>query len=111
MQKKLQKLELTWIGKDKRPRLEPRVLVEDAEKSHHAATRRRDGFTEYNIKRAIGLKTVRFNRGYVKNAPQMKWEVKKVVLMDGEDRECDPFNVPEGFLPTTIALHLGKRIG
>lgn len=41
--KKLQKLELTWIGKDKRPRLEPRVLVEDAAKSHHAATRRRDG--------------------------------------------------------------------
>ena len=42
MQQK-QKLELTWIGKDKRPRLEPRVLVEDAAKSHHAATRRRDG--------------------------------------------------------------------
>lgn len=43
MPPKLQKLELTWIGKDKRPRLEPRVLVEDAAKSHHAATRRRDG--------------------------------------------------------------------
>ena len=42
MEKK-QKLELTWIGKEKRPRLEPRVLVEDAAKSHHAATRRRDG--------------------------------------------------------------------
>jgi len=67
-------------------------------------------FTEYNIKRTIGLKTIRFNRGYVKNAPQMKWEVKKIVLMDGEDQECDPFNVPEEFLPTTIALHLGKRI-
>lgn len=42
-EKKQQKLELTWIGKEKRPRLEPRVLVEDSEKSHHAATRRRDG--------------------------------------------------------------------
>lgn len=42
MEKK-QKLELTWIGKDKRPRLEPRVLVEDVEKSHHAAMRRKDG--------------------------------------------------------------------
>ena len=42
-EKKLQKLELTWIGKEKRPRLEPRVLVEDSAKSHHAATRRRDG--------------------------------------------------------------------
>ena len=35
-EKKLQKLELTWIGKDDRPRLEPRVLVEDCKKSHHA---------------------------------------------------------------------------
>ena len=42
MEKK-QKLELTWIGKDKRPRLEPRVLVEDKEKSHHATTRRKEG--------------------------------------------------------------------
>ncbi len=67
-------------------------------------------FSEYNLKRTIGLKTVRFNRGYVKNAPQMKWEVKKVVLLDGDDNECDPFNVPEGFWPTTIAIHLGKRL-
>ena len=40
---KLQKLELTWVGKEKRARLEPRVLVEKPELSHHAATRRRDG--------------------------------------------------------------------
>lgn len=31
------KLELTWIGKDKRPRLEPRILLEDSEKSYHAS--------------------------------------------------------------------------
>ena len=31
-----QKLELTWIGKEKRPKLEPRILVEDPEKSYHA---------------------------------------------------------------------------
>jgi adenine-specific DNA-methyltransferase len=30
------KLELTWIGKENRPRLEPRVLIEDPEKSYHA---------------------------------------------------------------------------
>ena len=30
------KLELTWIGKDDRPRLEPRILIEDPEKSYHA---------------------------------------------------------------------------
>ena len=34
-----QKLELTWIGKENRPRLEPRILLEDPEKSHHAAQR------------------------------------------------------------------------
>ncbi len=27
-----QKLELTWIGKGKRPKLEPRILLEDPEK-------------------------------------------------------------------------------
>ena len=36
---KKQRLELTWIGKDERPRLEPRILLEDAEKSYHAAIR------------------------------------------------------------------------
>lgn len=34
------KLELTWIGKDNRPRLEPRILIEEPEFSHHASTRR-----------------------------------------------------------------------
>ncbi|MCF7532072.1 site-specific DNA-methyltransferase [Pseudomonas petrae] len=34
------KLELTWIGKDERPRLEPRILIEDPEFSYHAETRR-----------------------------------------------------------------------
>jgi adenine-specific DNA-methyltransferase len=33
------KLELTWIGKDTRPRLEPRVLLEDSDLSYHAAHR------------------------------------------------------------------------
>ena len=33
------KLELTWIGKDKRPKLEPRILLEDPEKSCHARQR------------------------------------------------------------------------
>ncbi len=33
------KLELTWIGKENRPRLEPRILLEDPEKSYHAARR------------------------------------------------------------------------
>ncbi len=36
------KLELTWIGKENRPRLEPRILIEDEALSHHA-DQRRDG--------------------------------------------------------------------
>ena len=34
-----QKLELTWIGKENRPKLEPRILLEDPEKSYHAPHR------------------------------------------------------------------------
>lgn len=34
------KLELTWIGKDIRPRLEPRILIEEPEYSYHAKARR-----------------------------------------------------------------------
>jgi adenine-specific DNA-methyltransferase len=36
---KTTKLELTWIGKENLPRLEPRILLEDATKSYHAKTR------------------------------------------------------------------------
>jgi len=39
MAKKKTKLELTWIGKENRPRLEPRILIEDSEKSYHAKHR------------------------------------------------------------------------
>jgi adenine-specific DNA-methyltransferase len=34
-----QKLELTWIGKENRPKLEPRILLEDPALSYHAAQR------------------------------------------------------------------------
>ncbi|WP_029888862.1 site-specific DNA-methyltransferase [Polycyclovorans algicola] len=34
-----QKLELTWIGKENRPKLEPRILIEDPDKSYHAKHR------------------------------------------------------------------------
>lgn len=36
---KNKKLELTWIGKDARPKLEPRILLEDPSKSYHAKHR------------------------------------------------------------------------
>jgi adenine-specific DNA-methyltransferase len=36
------KLELTWIGKENRPRLEPRILIEDQTLSYHAPFRASD---------------------------------------------------------------------
>ena len=36
---KKQKLELTWIGKEHRPKLEPRILLEDPALSYHAKNR------------------------------------------------------------------------
>lgn len=39
MSRQRQKLELTWIGKDERPKLEPRILIEDSERSYHASKR------------------------------------------------------------------------
>lgn len=39
MSNKKQKLELTWIGKENRPKLEPRILLENPEKSYHASHR------------------------------------------------------------------------
>ncbi|MBF6593581.1 MAG: site-specific DNA-methyltransferase [Thermaceae bacterium] len=38
-----QKLELTWVGKDVRPRLEPRILLEDPEQSYLAPHRVSEG--------------------------------------------------------------------
>jgi adenine-specific DNA-methyltransferase len=39
MSKNKQKLELTWIGKEKHPKLEPRILLEDTKLSYHAKKR------------------------------------------------------------------------
>ena len=39
MTRRKTKLELTWIGKENRPKLEPRILIEDPELSYHAKHR------------------------------------------------------------------------
>ncbi len=39
MSKRKPKLELTWIGKENRPKLEPRILLEEPENSYHAEKR------------------------------------------------------------------------
>lgn len=64
--------------------------------------------TPSNLSKSIGIKTVKLQRGYKK--VQMRYAVESVRLMDANDRECDPYNIPAGFIATTIAIHLGKRI-
>ena len=48
-----QKLELTWIGKEKRPKLEPRILLEEPEHSHRAAGG--EGLTDNRLIRGDNL--------------------------------------------------------
>ena len=61
-----------------------------------------------NLSKSIGIKTVKLQRGYKK--VQMRYMVESVKLMDANGRECDPYNIPAGFIATRIAIHLGKRI-
>jgi adenine-specific DNA-methyltransferase len=46
---KHQRLELTWVGKDIQPRLEPRILMENPKKSYHAATQREGDFFDNKL--------------------------------------------------------------
>ncbi|MFA7279704.1 MAG: hypothetical protein WC100_06385 [Sterolibacterium sp.] len=48
-----QKLELTWIGKENRPKLEPHILLEDPAKSYQAKHRMTDQDMFDNL---LGLK-------------------------------------------------------
>ena len=79
----------------------------DAIKAGRKTTEYRD-LSPRNLSKSIGIKTVKLQRGYEK--VQMRYEVKSVGLLDADNRECDPYNIPDGFIATTIAIHLGKRI-
>ena len=85
----------------------------DAIKAGRKTTEYRD-LSPRNLSKSIGIKTVKLQRGYGhpgQPPEQMRFEVKSVGLLDADDRECDPYNIPNGFIATTIAIHLGKRIG
>ena len=85
----------------------------DAIEAGRKTTEYRD-LTPRNLSLSIGIKTVKFQRGYGhpgQPPKQMRYEVKSVRLMDADDRECDPYAIPPGFIATAIAIHLGKRIG
>ena len=84
----------------------------DEIKSGTKTTEYRD-ITPRNLSKSIGIKTVKLQRGYGhpgKPPEQMRFEVKSVGFLDVNDRECDPYDIPGGFIATTIAIHLGKRI-
>ncbi|MDP3259343.1 MAG: hypothetical protein Q8M34_01975 [Thermodesulfovibrionales bacterium] len=51
MNNKKQKLELKWIGKDEQPRLEPRILIEDPERSYDDKVRCSCGGLQYTWKK------------------------------------------------------------
>lgn len=85
----------------------------DAIAAGRKTTEYRD-ITSRNLSMSIGIKTVKLQRGYGhpgQPPAQMRFEVKSVTFMDSDDRECDPYNIPSGFIATTIAIHLGKMIG
>ena len=70
-------------------------------------------FTMYNLKRTIGITTIRFNRGYGhpgQPPAQMRWEVEKVMFQDAANNECAPMITPDGFVPVRIAIYLGNRL-
>jgi adenine-specific DNA-methyltransferase len=74
MSSKKTKLELTWIGKEHRPRLEPRILLEEPDKSHHAKFRVKE-WPQENAKNAKGSDSLRSSvanedRAKVKDLPQ-----------------------------------------
>lgn len=74
----------------------------------------RRALTAYNLKRTIGLRTIRLQRGYGRSGcppKQMRFRVRSVRLADAEGRECDPFAVPAGFEPVEIEVCLGTREG
>jgi len=85
----------------------------DEIKAGRKTTEYRD-LTPRNLSHAIGIKTIKLQRGYGhpgQPPEQMRFEVSSVGLLDADDCECDPYNIPDGFIATTIAIHLGKRIG
>ena len=84
----------------------------DAIEAGRKTTEYRD-LTPRNLAKSIGIKTVKLQRGYGhpgQPPEQMRFEVASVGLLDADDRECDPYAIPPGFIATTIAIHLGKRI-
>ena len=70
-------------------------------------------FNAEELKRTLGITSICLTREQASTAnpqEQMRRAVDKVTLMDDSLNECDPDNIPEGFCPTSIAIHIGNQL-
>ena len=67
-------------------------------------------FNADELKRTLGITSICIIRERGDPPEQMRRVVDKVTLMDDNFKECDPDNIPEGFSPTSIAIHIGNRL-
>lgn len=81
------KLELTWIGKDERPRLEPRILVEEPEFSYHAKSRREGDIFDNRLIHGDNLLALKA----LETDPSVRGKVKCIYI-------DPPFNTQQAFL-------------
>lgn len=80
------KLELTWIGKDERPRLEPRILIEKPEFSYHAETRREGDHFDNRLIHGDNLLALKA----LETDPDVRGQVKCIYI-------DPPFNTQQAF--------------
>jgi hypothetical protein len=103
---KKQKLELTWIGKEKRPKLEPRILLEDPEKSYHAQHRVSDNDIIDNRlifgDNLLALKALEAVDGCVGKVVQAVLERDGTVLITSDHGNADEMADSEGH---TVTAH------
>ncbi len=67
-------------------------------------------FNADEVKRTLGITSICIISEKGDPPEQMRRAVDKVTLMDDSFNECDPDNMPEGFCPTSIAIHIGSRL-
>ncbi len=95
--------------------IEKGFIDEDGQHAYKRSEYR--SYTPNWVKRILANppKTIKFQRGYGgpgRPAPaQMVWTVEKIVLVHKYDEsECDPWNVPAGFVPQFIKMYIGQRV-
>lgn len=84
MQKK-QRLELTWIGEENRPKLESRILLEDPEKSYHAKQR----VTKDDIQVTHGLFSCASSFKHLESRTQLESSLNRINPAFVEPAICD----------------------